>query len=281
MNKIVVVGSKGFVGKRVLALLQQSGAEVIGIDMGDNIADIQGEWDVMFNFAWVGKGGALRADYNVQMNNVKMALEFYQEAKRLKCKRYVCAGTIGEKMAKLPECAGIKSQNLIYAISKNYLHDVLRTIETDDCKVIWATLGNIYGGSDAGGNLVDYCLRTILKGEKAVFGPAEQAYDFVFVDDLVRALVAIGLSDTIKSSEFYVGSGRPKPLKDYLVEIGRLAGREDLIQIGGRPDDGTRYKAEWFDITPLASETGYVPRMDFADGVKFNIDSVKGALCVN
>ena len=40
------------------------------------------------------------------------------------------------------------------------------------------------------------------------------------------------------------------------------------IKIGGRPDDGTRYRAEWFSIERLASETGYRPATGFEDGVR-------------
>lgn len=277
-KKIVVAGAKGFLGKRLVAELIRQGTEVSTVDLGDRIEDVGGVWDVFFNLAWVGKGGALRANYDVQMTNVKVGLDFYREARRLGCRRYVCMGTIGEKMARLPECQHIKSQNFIYAISKNYLHEVLNALEQPDCKVIWATLGNIYGGSDAGGNIVDYCLREILTGREAIFGPAEQPYDFVHVDDAVRALAGIGLDDRVKSSGFYVGNGRPEPLKKYLLEIGCLAGCENLIGIGKRPDDGTRYRADWFDITPLKAETGFEPRISFEEGVRGNIDSVKGAL---
>ena len=58
-----------------------------------------------------------------------------------------------------------------------------------------------------------------------------------------------------------------RQLKDYLLEIGRIVGKPELIDIGGRPDDGTRYKAEWFSISALTKETGYVPNLPFADGV--------------
>lgn len=275
--KAIVTGAKGFIGKRLVAALEESGAEVAPIDLGDKVEDIAGEWDVFYNLAWVGKGGALRADYNVQMNNVKVALDNYREAQRLHCKRYICTGTIGENMVKLPECEKIKSQNFIYAISKNYLHAVLNSIGTDECKAIWATLGNLYGGSDAGGNIIDYTLRTILSGKEATFGPGEQPYDFIHVDDAVRALALLGSSEGVKSDSFYIGNGEPKPLKEYLLEIGRVAGLEELIGIGKRPDDGTRYKSEWFSTRALCDETGFSPTISFSQGVQLNIEGLKSS----
>ena len=264
--KAIVTGSKGFIGKRLVAELETAGCEVVGIDLGDDITKVEGEWDVFYNLAWVGKGGALRADYNVQMNNVKVALDNYREAQRLGCSRFICTGTIGENMVRLPECEKIKSQNFIYAISKNYLHAVLNSIGTEDCRVIWATLGNLYGGN-SGGNIIEYTLKTIASGEVAKFGPAEQPYDFIHVDDAVRALALVGLSKDVVSDAFYIGNGQPKLLKEYLLEVGRAAGKEHLIGIGQRPDDGTRYRAEWFSIDTLMRETGFRPLVDFATGV--------------
>jgi nucleoside-diphosphate-sugar epimerase len=98
-------------------------------------------------------------------------------------------------------------------------------------------------------------------------GPAEQPYDFIHVDDAVRALVLLGTSDGVRSESFYVGNGKPKPLKEYLIEIGRLAGKMELIGIGRRPDDGTRYREEWFDVEKLCLETGFSAVKDFSDGV--------------
>ncbi len=273
MKRVIVAGAGGYVGRKFAAALEGI-AEVIGVDVLDGyihperLGALEGRYDVFYNLAWKGKGGALRADYNVQMANVKSALDFYKEAVRLGCKRYICAGTIGELMVELPECSKIRSQNFVYISAKNFLHRVLNAIEEPDkCRVIWVRLGNLYGGGDSGGNLVDYTLRHVMSNKDATFGPAEQPYDFVHVNDCVRALALIGVSESELEGDFYLGSGDVRPLKEYLWEIGRISKREALIKIGGRPDDGTRYREEWFSIDKLNHATGYIPRISFADGV--------------
>lgn len=265
--RVIVTGAKGFVGKRLLGELARCGHETAAIDVGDRIDALAGRWDVMYNLAWRGKGGTERADFNVQMSNVKAALDYYSAAVRLGCSRYVCPGTIGEKMVSLPECSKIKSENFVYAISKNYLHSLLSALEHESCRVVWAVLGNLYGGADSGGNIIDWTIARILAGEVARFGPAAQPYDFIHVDDAARALALLGVCENPASGEYYVGCGKPKPLGEYLLEVGRLAGRPELIGIGRRPDDGTRYRAEWFDISPLSRETGFMPEIDFSAGV--------------
>lgn len=274
MKRVIVAGAAGYVGRNLVAALEGR-AEVVGVDVApgflhpDGLGGLEGPFDAFVNLAWRGKGGPARADYALQMDSVKTALDFYREAVRLGCRRFICTGTIGELMVELPECAGLRSRNFIYINAKNFLHRSLRALEdTDGCRVVWARLGNLYGGGDSGGNIVDYTVGRLVAGEKAVFGPAEQPYDFVHARDCASALAALAVSERPLEGEFYVGSGDVRPLKDYLVEIGRIAGRPDLIEIGGRPDDGTRYRAEWFSIERLASETGYRPATGFEDGVR-------------
>lgn len=277
MKRILIAGAGGYVGRNLVAALEGK-AELTCLDVAPGYLDpgeiksLEGPYDAFYNFAWVGKGGPQRADYDLQLSNVKTALDFYREAIRLGCRRYICAGTIGELMVELPECSKIRSQNFVYINAKNFLHRVLRNIEDQGrCMVIWARLGNLYGGGDSGGNLVDYTLRMLAKGEKAVFGPAEQPYDFVHAFDCAKALAGLSLSDKVLSGDYYVGSGDVRPLKDYLREIGSIFGKPELIEIGGRPDDGTRYKAEWFSIKPLVDDIGYVPSIKFAEGIKRSI----------
>lgn len=274
MKRVLVAGAGGYLGKNLISVLKGS-AEITGIDVAsgylspDELVKLEGPYDVFYNLAWRGKGGPLRADYNLQIENVKVALDFYKQALRLGCKRYICAGTIGELMVELPECANIRSQNFVYINAKNFLHRVLHSIEEPDkCRVIWARLGNVYGGGNSGGNLVAYTLDKLSANEKAVFGPAEQPYDFVHAYDCARALASLGLSDAVESHEFYLGSGDVRALKEYLLEIGSVAGKVNLIEIGGRQDDGTRYRSEWFSIDDLSRETGYRPKIKFKDGVK-------------
>lgn len=274
----IVTGSRGFVGSALCGELRAQGVEVYGVDVDGWDCEPPAETPgaVFFHLAWVGKAGPLRADWRVQLKNVEMALEYYEKAKAMGCRRFVCAGTIGEKMLTLPECAKLRSQNRFYVNSKHYLHAMLENVDQGSCKVVWAMLGNMYGAGAAGGSILDYALQKLLKGEFAKFGPGEQPYDFVNVGDAIRALAAIGLGTDVTSSEFYVGSGDPRPLKDYLRRVGEIAGRPDLVGIGALPDDGTRFRPEWFSIDRLTSETGFSPSVGFDEGIRANIEYLCG-----
>ena len=267
--RIVVTGAGGCIGSNLVPMLKTCGCDVL--ELGDAAAaemiPDDASFDVFVNLAWCGSRGPKRADYALQLEMVRMSLDYYQLALRLGCRRFICPGTIGELMIDLPECQNIRSQNFVYVNAKSFLHRLLQTIEhPNECRVVWARLGNLYGRDDSG-NLLNWTLSRILVGEKAVFGPARQPYEFIAVEDCVRALAGLAMAPTLSKRCYYVGVGEPCELGELLREVGRIAKREDMIVIGGRPDDGTRYHAEWFDIAPLTADTGYRPQISFVEGV--------------
>ena len=79
----------------------------------------------------------------------------------------------------------------------------------------------------------------------------------------------------VKRTCYYLGSGNPKILKDYLIRIGELCGNPDAIKIGARADDGLKYDLEWFDASALIEDTGYMPRISFDQGVLNTINWMK------
>lgn len=133
---------------------------------------------------------------------------------------------------------------------------------------------NLYGPYSINGNIVGYTIKEILEGRNAIFGTAQQPYDLLYIEDLVYAAYLLGEKD-VKRTCYYLGSGNPKILKDYLIRIGELCGNPDAIKIGARADDGLKYDLEWFDASALIEDTGYMPRISFDQGVLNTINWMK------
>ena len=226
------------------------------------------EYDAFYNLAWRGVNGPDKANPNVQVENIKTAARFADLAKGLNCKRYLCAGTIAEQsvnsLAKLDKTSG----GMIYGVTKYctriFLESYCKNIELP---FVWMQFSNIYGVGNKTGNLISYTLNEILKDREATFGPAEQPYDFIYVDDLIEAVVRLGDCREPKTF-YYIGSGCPRVLKEYLKEIGTICNKEKLIRIGLRPDDGIRYTYDMFDTAPLVKDIGNYVNVTFSEGVK-------------
>lgn len=304
MKKAIVTGANGFVGYWLLRELQKNGVHVTAIikDENENISKLSefndvdivycdldnlnklpdkieyNDYDVMYHLAWVAAGGEGRADYAIQINNVKYACDAVHVAKELGCKKLLFAGTITEKIAESILNLSGKAINNIYGICKHMAHCL---IDVESKKVgidyVWMQFSNLYGPHSVNGNIVGYTIKELLMGNIATFGPAQQPYDLLYIEDLAYAAYLLGEKQT-KSHCYYLGSGNVRILADYIKEIGAVCGLVDKIKIGARPDDGTRYDENWFDITPLKNDTGFSPRVSYKKGLKKTINWMKTTL---
>ena len=64
-------------------------------------------------------------------------------------------------------------------------------------------------------------------------------------------------------------------MKEYLLKIGELAGMQDKVGIGIRPDDGIKYEFSMFDTTPLKEAIGDYVSTPFEEGIKKTINWLK------
>ena len=103
-------------------------------------------------------------------------------------------------------------------------------------------------------------------------GSAVQPCDCVDGDDLTEAVYQVGICEN-KHDFYYIGSGKPRLLKDYLFEIGELCNKKELIKIGIRKDDGIKYDYSMFDNTALFDDIGDYISTDFTAGILKTLES--------
>ncbi len=298
LKKCIVTGANGFVGYWLVKCLCEHGAEVIAVvrNEEENISMLEkfnnvkvvycdlNDYDklsarvghfspeVFYHIAWAGAGGAGRANYELQLMNVKGSCDAVKAAKEMGCSKILFAGTITEKIARNAAALELQSENVIYGISKNAAHNITSVLSKKlgiDC--VWMQFANLFGPYSINGNIIGYTIDSLMNGEDATFGSATQMYDFLYIEDLVYAAYLLGKTKA-SSGEYYLGSGNPRPLRDYLLEVGSIMGKPDKIKLGVRPDDGLKYEASWYSTEKLASQTGFKVRVGFQEGINRTID---------
>lgn len=300
MKKVIVTGANGFIGSSLIKVLIRNGIGVVAVDISfagnrlpesDNIVKIesgvddtladkipQGDYEAFYHLAWRGVNGSDKADPKVQLDNIRMAVDCADICKQKGIKKLLCAGTVAENATfSLPNLK-LTSGGMMYGVAKHSCHLIVE----DYCKnigqdFVWMQFSNIYGVGNKTGNLVSYTLGEILSGKEATFGPAMQPYDFIYVDDLIEAVYRLGTDKTDKAF-YYIGSGKPRILKDFLIKIGELAGCINLIKTGIRPDDGISYSIEMFDNTELKAAVGDYVKVPFEDGIQKTINWLRSEL---
>lgn len=294
MKKVIITGAGGFIGKELTQKMIRNGVEVIAIsldfvssfpedpliekicmtlDEPEKLLEVlsPSDYDAFYHLAWQGVNGREKADPLIQTDNIKMAIKCAFVAQKLGCKKILCSGTVAERAVESLPNMNSASGGMLYGAAKHCTHILLETY----CKnigldFVWMQFSNVYGPQNKTGNLISYTLENLLEGKEATFGPAQQPYDFIFVDDLIEAVFRLGDIKT-KKDHYFIGSGEPRVLRDYLLQIGHELGKTELIKLGVRPDDGIRYSLDMFDITDLQNEIGVYNKTDFDVGVKATI----------
>ncbi len=298
MKAAIVTGANGFIGRELIRKLIENKTErIIAIDIAfsgsevlenpavikiqSDLSDMETllrsvpvqDYDAFYHLAWRGVNGSEKADPLIQLENEKIVLRCAAAAKQMNCKKFLCAGTIAEQSVHSLTDLTSASGGMMYGAAKYCTQIMLETycknIQQD---FVWMQFSNIYGPNNKTGNLVSYTISQLKNNQEATFGPAVQPYDFIYVDDLIEAVYRLGNS-AVRYNQYFIGSGEPRLLKDYLLEIGCVFGKEELIRIGVRPDDGIKYTMDMFDTSRLAADIGEYTSMSFSEAIRYTIEN--------
>lgn len=299
MEFAIVTGANGFIGSTLIKALIGRGVHVTAIDIDFSkcrlpkssliskiesavdmslIDKLHDKYDVFYHLAWKGVNGKEKADPYLQLDNIRMAIDCANICKKKDIKKLLCAGTVAENAVYSLHDLSITSGGMMYGVAKHTCRLMLETYcKHIELPFIWMQFSNIYGVGNKTGNLVSYTLGQLLKDNDATFGPAQQPYDFIYVDDLIEAVCRLGEMDTHKSF-YYIGSGHPFMLAEYLMIIGQIVKKEHKVMIGARPDDGIKYSMNMFDNNDLVREVGNYAETSFIEGIIKTVEWLKSEL---
>ena len=139
---------------------------------------------------------------------------------------------------------------------------------------------NVFGprqnpGSDYAAAIPRFISCTLVGEAPTVFGDGEQARDFVFVDDIVRAnMLASAASEAAWGRAFNIGRGERRTVNELLAVIRSLipGDHPDPVQAPPRPGE---IRDSWSDITAAHEALGYRPLTGFEDGLRLTIDHLR------
>lgn len=163
-----------------------------------------------------------------------------------------------------------------YAVSKlaaeHYVHTIgaLWNIETVALRVF-----NAYGPGQSVPTHHPPVIPQFLKqaqsgGSLVVHGDGAQTRDYVYVDDVVEALIAAATAQAVDRLVINVGSGQETSVNTLIETLGRLTGKEleplyNKAQTGGV----SRMRA---DLTLAARKLNFHPRISLAEGLRLTLE---------
>ena len=302
MKKAIVTGANGFIGSHVVKELVKNDVEVLAIDLpeccdnlpeNDNVKFLGIDifslpdnadkidvnyYDTFYHFAWVGSAGEKRIDYDLQMRNALCTVECIKTAKQLGCERFVCAGSIMEKevIAAVSSQGSKPGMGYIYGMGKLIAHCMSKSVAAEQgIDLIWAIITNAYGIGELSPRFVNTTIRKIISGEPLQFTAATQNYDFIYIDDIARAFYLLGEKGT-PFCEYVLGSGKAKPLREFIIEMTSSLCPEITPVFGDVPFTGVDMPIETFSSSAIENDCKFFPDVSFAEGTRRTMEWLKG-----
>jgi nucleoside-diphosphate-sugar epimerase len=293
MKKVLLTGASGFVGRHCVPLLAAKGYEVHAVSRQRAAAELQGvHWhavdlltpgsctellnqvqpEYLLHLAWYAEPGKFwQAPENLEW--VRASLELLQAFPKNGGKRLVAAGTCAEYEWSGGECKEAATPLLpstLYGSCKHALEQVLHAwARQSEFSSAWGRIFFLYGPGEHPSRLVAYVIRALLRGEPALCSDGTQIRDFLHVEDVASAFVALLESDV--QGAVNIASGKPVAVREVIEQIGQSMGRAELIRFGARPA-GTEPAALWANVERLTNEVKWRSRYQLKEGLEQTID---------
>lgn len=226
--------------------------------------------DIFYHLAWNGTRLPYRNDAVIQEKNYYAAINAMKAAKLLECDIFIGSGSqaeYGKCIGKISETHSSKPINE-YGKAKLKAYETLKQIAAENnIKFIWARIFSVYGIYDYEKTLVMSTFYKMMKNENIQLTRCEQMWDFIYVEDLARAMYL--LANTSCADGIYnIASGESKRLKEFLIDMKNVCKSKSKLQFGAIPYNNEMVISFEPLVDKLKHNTGWECNVKFKEGIK-------------
>lgn len=289
MKRVLLTGAGGFIGRHTAPLLLERGYEVHAVssrqvvetlpdihwhraDLLDNnetsclISAVQPTH--LLHLAWYAEPGKFwRSAENFRWLEASVALlrHFHEQGGG----RVVMAGTCAEYDWDYGFCSEAITPcrpATVYGVCKNALYETMRAFCTGQgVSGAWGRIFFLYGPHEHPARLVASVITDFLHGDVARCTHGNQIRDFLHVEDVASAFVALLESEV--DGAVNIASGQPVTLRDVVLTIANCLGTRERVQFGVVTASEHEPPLLLADVRRLAGELGWQPKYDLASGI--------------
>jgi UDP-glucose 4-epimerase len=298
-RRVVITGATGFIGASIASEFLHAGDSVIVLTRSNSnlsrLSNLRSDISIVeystlepihFNFssmaegadifvhcAWSGVAGSDRNEAFQITTNIPTTMHSVELAAMLGCQQWIGLGSqaeygnlnckISESCTNLPTtlygkaklAAGISAMGLCLAYQMSSS---------------WMRVFSTYGPQDAPNWFIPYVIQEFLANRAPKLTGCEQLWDYLYVKDAGRAVVAAANKQV--NGIFNLGSGNAIPLKIYIETVREILGTSIIPEYGAleyRSDQVMHLEA---DISKLTETTGWKPTTSLIEGLTKTID---------
>jgi nucleoside-diphosphate-sugar epimerase len=303
VKRILLTGASGFVGRHAITPLLDAGYEVHAVTRhppeatgarvhwhqadlllpGTAKAVLQAVQPThLMHLAWDVEPGAFwTSPKNLQWVTASLAL--MEAAANVGVVRIVMAGSSAEydwhSGICLESSTPLRAATL-YGSAKHALQ-TLATAYLRECGVsfAWGRIFFLYGPGEDSRRLVPTVIQKLLAKRKTPVTSGDQIRDFLHVQDVAEAFVAL-LNSSVEGP-VNIASGNPLPVKTLISVISEKLNGNEFIEWGALAmpaNDPPELRA---DVSRLTNEVGWRPRYDLETGISGTIKEWRKILSGN
>jgi UDP-glucose 4-epimerase len=292
--RLFITGASGFVGAAALSAALQAGHQVaapvrpgslaqrlapfegqylrLSLDLRDaaGVATAMAEFrpDAVLHLAWWGVTNSARFDRRQVTDNIEAACALTEAAAASGARAFVGVGSQGEYGAgsTMGEDTLPRPTSLYGASKVSALFLTRQLAEQAGMRHAWLRLFSVYGPGDNDAWLIPMLITEMLAGRRPRTTLGTQAWDWLYIDDVARAILAAAATPTAEGV-FNLGSGRAVSVRAVVERIRDLAapGMELVFgEISFRPDQVMHMQA---NISRLTAATGWTPQIAIEEGL--------------
>jgi nucleoside-diphosphate-sugar epimerase len=263
VNRLLLTGAGGFIGRHVPALMAARGFQVHAV--GRQQVDLL---DAEATDALVGEIGAshlLHLAWYTEHGTFWEAPENrdWAEATLRLARSFREAG--GERLVAAGTCAEYEPSTLYGATKDSTRRELAEYAASTGLSFAWGRVFFPYGPGEDPQRVVAAVARAAILDEPVACSSGEQVRDYLYVEDVAAAFAA--LVDSEATGSFDIGSGDGVPLRDVLLTLEELAGKRDIVQLGALPDRDEPASLV-ANVGPLRDEVGWQPSVELREGLE-------------
>jgi nucleoside-diphosphate-sugar epimerase len=296
---IVVTGSEGFLGRRVVDRLAACGHSVVAVDrlfhsgeIRENVTHHQSDLEdpslllpvsiphgtpfVLIHLAWDMRR---YQGYGIQAGQVRQFANLLDFWASQGLQRLVVMGSAeeyGRRAGALSETTEPQFPLSPYGWAKRASRDLaVSWSERTGHSVAWMRPFIMYGPGQKGDMVIPFALESARLKQKAQMTDGLQQRDFVFIDDVVEA-VALATEKKLNGfHEFNLGCGEGVKVADVVMTIARHYEVEDLFELGARPRRPGEPEIQIADTTKAREVLGWTTSIGWTEGLARTLSAEK------
>ncbi len=284
--RVLVTGATGFIGRHLCQKLVALGVATHGLSRSATeatvprgvipiAADVTQREDVAKALEQVRPSHVLHLaaagvnqpflEETLQVN-VGGTLNVLEASRAVQVRRFVQVGTCYEYTAN-------PDQASTYAASKLKSWRTWHAfVSTHSMETAALRLFHVYGPAQPATGLIASAILAALHGERFEMTPGEQERDFVFIADVVEALVAALTTSLTGAATYDVGTGVGCSVRSIVRRIFEKVGGEGEVLIGALPYRNREIMRLVADPQPAARDLAWQARTNLETGLTVTID---------